>query len=354
LAEQERIQAKEDEKEKKEADEKARLIAADKAKPKPVGPKPFIRRLVFDFFAYSRSHNTFSNTWINPTIHSTFGIKESTVSLKNRNADSKSFNFYMSFYAPPSKVSKVLIQKDGEEGGYITEFYLKYRPQGSSSTICYNDCKPIPTNIKEEDEISKVHSFTLDTFATSGMIQMFTNAEDGKSCAGRFDFVIQPTVPIPPKYFPKVVSMFKDRSDQIESIKVSSSKDANYNSKFDLNSKYGFGAEKAGDALDIDVVFKTPQQVNGITVRQPNSKKEFLEVESVGVYTKDREDGSWRGRGSPMMIAFFKDQSPKFELRKKVFGAPWTKYVRVTVNRRGDKSLPVGGKFDLMLANVSE
>lgn len=64
----------------------------------------------------------------------------------------------------------MLIQKDGEEGGYITKFYLKYKPQGSSAMVCYNDCKPILTNIKETDEISKVHSFPMDTFLTSGFV----------------------------------------------------------------------------------------------------------------------------------------------------------------------------------------
>lgn len=81
-AEMEKAQALEDEKEKKEAEEKARKLAADNAKPKPVGPKPFIRRLIFDFFAYSRIAFPFSTNWINPTIHSTFGFKESASGLK--------------------------------------------------------------------------------------------------------------------------------------------------------------------------------------------------------------------------------------------------------------------------------
>ena len=89
---------------------------------------------------------------------------------------------------------------------------------------------------------------------------------------------MEPTIKIPPKYFPKVVSMFKDRKDQIKSVKVSSFKSALYNEKFDLNSKNGFGGAKKGEALNIDIEFKTPQQVSGFVFRQPVNKKEFKKV----------------------------------------------------------------------------
>ena len=108
----------------------------------------------------------------------------------------------------------MLIQKDAEEGGFIKKFYIKYNTKRSRRKyLCYNDCKPIETNIQASDSRSKVYSFALDTFETRGGIELFAIGEDGKHAVGRFDLVIEPTIKIPPHIFPVVVSMYKDRSD---------------------------------------------------------------------------------------------------------------------------------------------
>ena len=117
--------------------------------------------------------------------------------------------------APPSTFSKLLIQKDGHThgGNFPTKFFIKYRDD-RRNIVCYDNCKPIETGIKEEDPKSKVFSYNLTPFEGSE-VELYVTGRPTMAAALRYDWVISPKVDIEPSRFPKVVSMFKDRADQI-------------------------------------------------------------------------------------------------------------------------------------------
>lgn len=198
---------------------------------------------------------------------------------------------------PTSKVSKVLIQKEGSEGHYISEFYLKYESPSSSKNdklVCHDLCTPIKTDIKAADPRPKVHSFTLKNAFTAKTVRLYAKAEKDKPVAGRFDLVVEPVdVKMKKKFFPKVVSMFRDRADQIKSIKINSAANEDFNKRFDLDSANGFGAANLGQSFRIDIELKTPQQVAGIVFRQPNDKKKFTNPTRVMVLYKNKANTQW-------------------------------------------------------------
>jgi len=96
-------------------------------KPKPGPKKPFIRRLVFDFFARCSTNSYAAPHYTNCALHSSFGIMEHANQAKRRAGSTKPVPFTVSFYTPPSKFLKVLIQKEGQFGRYLRNFYVKIR-----------------------------------------------------------------------------------------------------------------------------------------------------------------------------------------------------------------------------------
>lgn len=299
----------------------------------------------------------FSPDYSSAALHSSFGVRQSSWMWTK-----KDFSWFMTFDMPKSRVSKVLVQKDGAEGHYITEFFLKYKPISGngkykdSNEICYNECKPIKTNMKATDAQKKVHSFILDKPFLASEVMLYAKAPKDKPVAGRFDLVVEPKDPeMKPKFFPKVVSMFKDRADQIKTIKVNSAYNDKYNERFDLLAPNGFGAaSKKVKKFYIDIELYTNQQVAGVVFRQPSGESFTSPNRVVLLYKVDstKPFGGFSTKG----INFAKGQTSKFEYRRKIFRAPWGKFIRVQMYNDGAKfiDLAMGGKFDLLLTNGSE
>ena len=102
--------------------------------------------------------------------------------------------------------------------------------------------------------------------------------------------------------------------------------------------------------MNIDFVFKTPQQVSGVVFRQPNGGK-FTNPQMVMVSVK-QENGSYK-KAASQSIFFDPKHDVKFEHRRKIFAAQWGKEVRVTMISKRRSKIAMGGKFDLLLAKES-
>ena len=185
-------------------------------------------------------------------------------------------------------------------------------------------------------------------------------AETGKIAGMRFDYVIKPffekmSLEHQQKLIPKVVSMFKDRADQIKSIKASSAALPVFNQRFDLNAPDGFAAN-GGNSIDLIVEFKKPQQVIGFALTKPTNDK-FIYPSEVLIYYKPKAtDASFQTRFFRQGVHYHMQQAKDFELRRKFFGIPHAEVVKVSFVKGRmyppfvKKAKPLGGRFDLMLS----
>lgn len=150
--------------------------------------------------------------------------------------------------------------------------------------------------------------------------------------------------------------MYKDRADQIKSIKISKSKDKSYAERFDLNAPKGFGLATVEKFFEIEIEFKKAQQVAGIVVKQSPEPKLFSAPEFFKLSVKDVK-GNWRKQPRIMYIHFINNANVDTEFRRKVYNAPWAESVKFEVGsnyRRSRSKLPMGGRFDVYLAASSE
>jgi hypothetical protein len=91
--------------------------------------------------------------------------------------------------------------------------------------------------------------------------------------------------------------MFKDRSDQIQKITVSSAAGDQFNQRFDLNAPVGFGGNGADvKTVDFELEFKSPQQVAGIIVKNTPEGK-FKPPTAYDISFKNNANEQYKSNG---------------------------------------------------------
>ena len=92
--------------------------------PPPPAPKELVRRLIFDMFSYPTSLvSQWDANWVNPTLHSSYGVKEAK-NYRSHRRRNQGWGLVQQIDGPNGEWTKVLIQKDAKEGNFITKFRL--------------------------------------------------------------------------------------------------------------------------------------------------------------------------------------------------------------------------------------
>lgn len=91
--------------------------------------------------------------------------------------------------------------------------------------------------------------------------------------------------------------------------------------------------------------------VNGLVLKRSPSD-DFDPVKYAYIAATNADGKIISGRRMVYMN-FAPGHSKEFEMRRKIFGSPWSKYYRIEMwNNKAAK--PIGGRFDLMIASEPE